>query len=319
MRCLTAVLLAWLAMAASAADPASAVARAREDITAGRPADGLRLLRETTAAAAALTVPQHRKNALAAIHFYSAVALSALGDKEQAATELRSFLLYNPAGRLEGSHYPQAFTDLFEEVHRKVTRGRQNPASFDDAYPGFPPPVSSSSWPVNLWGASSEFLILSTPDEREQWGHLTDDAARRAFIDSFWTARDPDPSTGVNEARVELLRRIAFADVAFVEAVDDRGSLTDRGRVFVLLGPPSRVSIRPLDRREAPYAPRRTIDAGNAMEQWTYFRDQLPKKLPNNEVTFRFISDGGMATRKMQRDFLAEKAFRDAPGALKRE
>ena len=54
------------------------------------------------------------------------------------------------------------------------------------------------------------------------------------------------------------------------------------------------------------------------MEQWTYFHDQLPKKLPNNEITFRFISDGGMLARKMQRDFLAEKAFRDAPLALKR-
>jgi hypothetical protein len=60
------------------------------------------------------------------------------------------------------------------------------------------------------------------------------------------------------------------------------------------------------------------MDSGNAMEQWTYFREQLPKKLPHNEVVFRFISDGGSRTRKMQHDFLAEKAIQDAPVALRR-
>ena len=55
------------------------------------------------------------------------------------------------------------------------------------------------------------------------------------------------------------------------------------------------------------------------MEQWTYFREQLPKKLPHNEVVFRFVSDGGSRTRKMQHDFLAEKAFQDAPAALRRD
>ena len=111
--------------------------------------------------------------------------------------------------------------------------------------------MSSSTWPLNLWGASSEFMILGTEAEKEQWGKLADDAARRAFVEKFWADRDPDPSTGVNEARVELLHRIAFADVAFVEDQDDRGSLSDRGRVFVLLGPPQRVSIRPMTRRES--------------------------------------------------------------------
>jgi GWxTD domain-containing protein len=309
-----------LVPAVYATDPAASIAKAKTEIAAGNHAAGLRLLHEATAAAASLTDLKQRSAALSAIHFYSAVASSSLGDREQAASELRSFFLYSPGSKLEASRYPREFATLFTEVEHRVQRGRASPASFDDAYPGYPPAVASSAWPINVWGASSEFLILATAEEREQWGRLRDDDARRAFIDAFWYARDPEPATKLNEARIELLRRVAFADVAFTESeADARGSLTDRGRVFVLLGPPSRVSIRPLSRPETPWAAHRTIDAGNAMEQWTYFREQLPKKLPGNEVVFRFISDGGRITRKLQHDFLSEKAFMDAPAALRRE
>jgi GWxTD domain-containing protein len=321
MRALTIAVLTFTVCAASAhaADPASAIAKAKVEITAGNHAAALRLLHEATAGAAAMTELKQRAAALSAIHFYSALASSSLGDREQAAAELRSFLLYSPGSKLDATRYPREFVKLFSEVQRKVLRGRENPASFDDAYPGYPPTEASSTWPLSVWGASSEFIILASAEEREQWGRLSDDDARRKFIDAFWAARDPEPETRLNEARIELLRRISFADVAFDEAADDRGSLTDRGRVFVLLGPPTRVSIRPLSREEAPWKPQRTIDSGNAMEQWTYFREQLPKKLPHNEVVFRFVSDGGSRTRKMLHDFLTDKAFMDAPTALRRD
>ena len=316
------ILLALLVLAVStayAADPAPAIAKAKAEITAGNHAAGLRLLHEAIASAAALTDLKQRSAALSAIHFYSALASSGLGDKAQATNELRSFFLYSAGSKLDASRYPREFVALFNDVQRSVEHGRASPASFDDAYPGYPPSVSSSAWPVQSWGASSEFIILGTAEEKEQWGHLTDEAARRKFIDAFWAARDPEPSTKLNEARIELLQRIAFADVAFIEGPDERGSLSDRGRVFVLLGPPTRVSIRPLTRNEAPWSPRRTIDSGNAIEQWTYFNEQLPKKLPHNEVVFRFVSDGGSIVRKMQHDFMSEKAFKDAPIALRHD
>ena len=317
-----AVLLAAIALAAfslQALDPAAALARAKQDIGSGNDAAALRVLRQATAGAAALTDANQRTAALGAIHFYSALASSNLGDREQAVEELRSFFLYSANATLEVARYPKAFVEIFETTRRDIRRGRENPASFDDAYPGFPPAVSSSVWPASLWGASSEFRILGTSAERSAWDALKTDDERRAFIQRFWASRDPDPSTEVNEARIEFLHRIAFADVAFNEGNDGRGSLSDRGRVFVLLGVPQRVSVRPMNRREAWYAPRRTIDAGNAMEQWTYFRDQLPKKLPHNEVVFRFVSEGGAQQRTLQAEFLSETVLRQAPEALKND
>jgi GWxTD domain-containing protein len=318
-RITAALVLTLLSASARAADPAAAINRAREEINAGKPAVALRLLREATPAAAGMTDLKQRSAALSALHFYSAVAASALGDKEQAAGDLRALFLYSPNSKLDASRYRAEFVRLFNEVQRNVTRGRANPASFDDAYPGYPPSETSSAWPLANWGASSEFQILAAPKEKEEWGRLADDAARRAFVDAFWAERDPDPATRVNEMRIEILQRIAFADVAFVEGADARGSLTDRGRVFVLLGPPKRVRIRPLTRREVGSAPRRTLDAGNAMEEWTYFREQLPKKIPHNELLFQFISTGGSLVRRMQHEFLADKAVLEAPNALRRD
>ncbi len=305
--------------ALAAVDPAAAVTKAKEDIASGNHASALAILHEAMPAAAAWTNLRQRAAALSAIYFYSAIAEVASGDRQQATADLRSFLLYSPGTKLDATRFSPQFVALFKEVQQDFAKRRGAPASFEDAYPGFPPGVSSSVWPLDTWGASSEFVILGTDQEKEEWGRLRDDATRRTFIDTFWTRRDPDPSTAVNEARVEFLARIAFADVAFPEAADDRGSLTDRGRVFVLFGVPRRVSIRPMTRREAWYQPSRTIDAGNALEQWTYFREQLPKKLPHNELTVRFISEGGSLTRKRERDFLVEKAVQDAPSALRHE
>lgn len=311
--------ITFAALSLHALDPAAALAKAKQDIAAGNNAAAVRELREVIAVAAALTDANQRAAALSAIHFYSALASFNLGDRAQAIEELRSFFLYSANAKLEGAHYPKPFVEIFEATRRDIRRGRENPASFDDAYPGFPPSVSSSVWPVNLWGASSEFLILGTRAERQTWDAMKNDDERRSFIARFWVSRDPDPSTDVNEARIEFLHRIAFADVAFNEGNDGRGSLSDRGRVFVLLGVPKRVSVRPMDRREAWYAPRRTLDAGNAIEQWTYFRDQLPKKLPHNEVVFRFVSEGGAQQRTLQAEFLSETVLRQAPDALKNE
>jgi GWxTD domain-containing protein len=322
MRAIVTALVLASAVATSsfaAVDVATSVTQAKEAIAAGKHAAALQLLREATPVAAASTLLHQRSAALSAIYFYSAIAEVALGEKEEAAADIQSFLLYSPATKIDPKRFSPEFVALFNDVQKNFARRRSTPASFEDAYPGYPPAVSSSVWPTDTWGASSEFIILGTEEEKETWGRLPDSASRRAFIDTFWQHRDPDPSTAVNEARVEFLSRIAFADVAFTEVADDRGSLTDRGRVFVLLGAPKRVSVRPMTRREAWYQPSRTLDAGNALEQWTYFHDQLPKKLPHNELVIRFISEGGSMLRKMERDFLTEKALKDAPSALRHD
>lgn len=83
----------------------------------------------------------------------------------------------------------------------------------------------------------AKFLI--TGEESKAWKALTSDAAAAEFVDLFWARRDPTTGTPRNEFREEFLTRVRYADAAFAEK-RSRGALTDRGQVYILLGPPGK-------------------------------------------------------------------------------
>jgi GWxTD domain-containing protein len=64
------------------------------------------------------------------------------------------------------------------------------------------------------------------------------------FINDFWKRRDPIPATEVNEYKLEYYKRINEANRLFRES-GKLGWLTDRGRVYVLLGPPTERHVYP--------------------------------------------------------------------------
>ena len=80
--------------------------------------------------------------------------------------------------------------------------------------------------------------FLLTPEEKTQWNAIKSDAEADRFIALFWARRDPTPGTPQNEFREEVERRVQYADQKFA-AGRQRGSLTDRGKVLILFGPPS--------------------------------------------------------------------------------
>ncbi|HSM12460.1 MAG TPA: GWxTD domain-containing protein [Thermoanaerobaculia bacterium] len=89
------------------------------------------------------------------------------------------------------------------------------------------------------WGAGPASHLF-TAAEAEQWAAIDSDAEADQFVRLFWARRDEDPSTPDNEFRHEFERRVAFADQRFGrEGV--AGSMTLPGRVFIVLGPPSRM------------------------------------------------------------------------------
>ena len=66
---------------------------------------------------------------------------------------------------------------------------------------------------------------------------------RKQFIEEFWLERDPDPTTPENEFRDEYYRRIDVANHLF--RAGDAGWLSDRGRIYILLGDPERRDVYP--------------------------------------------------------------------------
>jgi GWxTD domain-containing protein len=84
---------------------------------------------------------------------------------------------------------------------------------------------------------------------------LSDPNARVGFVESFWDSRATLPGSDGRSFREEFERRVAFADVYLAHDPETRGSLTDRGMVFVLLGPPTNARRRALRSADDPSAP----------------------------------------------------------------
>lgn len=78
---------------------------------------------------------------------------------------------------------------------------------------------------------------LMLPDELRQSRHLHTTREAVDFIEGFWKRRDPDPNTPGNEFSKIFYERVEAADRLYPEG-GVRGSLTDRGRALILLGPP---------------------------------------------------------------------------------
>jgi len=85
-------------------------------------------------------------------------------------------------------------------------------------------------------------LIMTGP-EKDIFQLLPDRPSRDEFIRDFWAKRDPDPETEENEFKEEFFRRISFANKRFLEGIP--GWKTDRGRIYIYLGPPDKVESRP--------------------------------------------------------------------------
>src|SRR5689334_17444024 len=133
------------------------------------------------------------------------------------------------------------------------------------------------------WDKSPDAYLL-TPTERTEWKSVTSDADAEKFIATYWARREGGPLN-----RQEVQRRIAAADQQFKMSRYKRGADSVRGRLLVVLGPPSRAAQQPLGPADAPEpqqeggfqpgpAGSETGGAGEEsqlMSIWTYDKEKL--------------------------------------------
>ena len=79
---------------------------------------------------------------------------------------------------------------------------------------------------------------LFTKNERKIFRNLTTDEARERFIENFWEIRDPTPFTPDNEFKLEMEQRYDYVS-KYLKEGPIPGWETDRGRIYLMLGPPS--------------------------------------------------------------------------------
>ncbi len=84
---------------------------------------------------------------------------------------------------------------------------------------------------------------------------------RQRLFEKFWKDRDPTPDTERNELKEEFFRRIDFCNANFTEiAADRQGWQSERGRIYLVYGPPDAVERQERDMNTP------------AVEIWTYQR-----------------------------------------------
>ncbi len=159
----------------------------------------------------------------------------------------------------------------------------------------------------------SKVRYIMTKQERKIFLELPD-SEKDAFIEEFWKRRDPDPDTEENEFKMEYFDRMENAERLF-SGEGKPGWLTDRGRIYILFGPP-------LDRI--------TDSIGNASgrcsEVWYYgnfpvvFRDQncsgqyelVTYDLSAlREINLMYMHELNIAQAQAQKTFKQEKEFFD--------
>src|SRR5438105_798788 len=96
--------------------------------------------------------------------------------------------------------------------------------------------------PYKKW-LSEDVGYIITDEERKAFSRLATDEERQNFIEQFWLRRDPTPDTEENEFKEEHYRRIAYANEHYASGIP--GWKADRGRIYIMFGPPDENESHP--------------------------------------------------------------------------
>ena len=133
-----------------------------------------------------------------------------------------------------------------------------------------------------------EIGLIAPSRDIEQLKKL-DENGKKEFLRRFWKSRDTDPSTTENEALLEHARRYKDADIKFGEKNRGgmKGSLTDRGRIYIKYGTPNEVESKTMQGQYRPVEIWRYYDGNKFIfvDKSSFGRFQLMYSKSKNERT----------------------------------
>jgi GWxTD domain-containing protein len=142
------------------------------------------------------------------------------------------------------------------------------------------------------------FLELGTEEEREQ------------FREIFWQRRNPDPESPINTAKEEHYRRLIYADEHFASGIP--GRKTDRGRIYIIWGPPDEIDSHPTG---GTYE-RSPEQGGGSSTAYAYeiWRYRHLEGIGEN-IEIEFVDPTGSGEYHITRDPCEKDALAHVPGA----
>jgi GWxTD domain-containing protein len=144
-------------------------------------------------------------------------------------------------------------------------------------------PALAKEDPLRAWLDGPVHYIMA-PEEIRAYKALRSDPERAAFIERFWRRRDPSPNTLVNEYRQLFWQRVKDADEKFVDRPGP-GWKTDRGKIYILYGPPDDIDDDPTART------RSETDSGAGLIRWTYRGRAGSRRDLDPDVIVPFVRD----------------------------
>jgi GWxTD domain-containing protein len=104
---------------------------------------------------------------------------------------------------------------------------------------------------ANIDEAIEQLIYIANPDEIDYMEDGKDEEEKsKRFLD-YWKSKDPSPGNVENEVFQEYFGRVNFANEQFSHYRE--GWQTDRGMVFIILGPPNNVDRHPFEYDSKPY------------------------------------------------------------------
>lgn len=147
--------------------------------------------------------------------------------------------------------------------------------------------------PYQKW-IDEDARYIITDQEAADFKRLTSDPQRDDFIVTFWERRNPTPGAPKNSFKEEHCRRLAYTNTHYAATV--AGYKTDRGRIYILYGPPDAV-----DKHFSAAAPEKPVVGSKDgaipfdWELWHYlYIEGLGK-----DVAFKFVDTCGCGEYRM--------------------
>ncbi len=187
---------------------------------------------------------------------------------------------------------PSPSRKLDKETKRKIKRTLKE---LDNAY--------------RQWLTEDVTYIIS-PEERNAFLQLDTNEEREQFIEQFWLRRSSNPDLPDNDFKEEHYRRIAYANEHYASGIP--GWKTDRGRMYIMWGPPDEIESHPsggtYDR------PMEEGGGSTSTYPWETWRWRYLPDIGEN-IILEFVDPSGSGEYHLTMDPSEKDALLHVPGA----
>ena len=150
---------------------------------------------------------------------------------------------------------------------------------------------------------------IISDEEKKAFMQLSNEEEREQFIEAFWDRRNPNPDSEDNEFKDEHYRRIEYANEHYQAGMP--GWLTDRGRIYIVYGPPDEIESHPSGGNYE-----RPIEEGGGSTSTFPFEDWRYRYIEGigQEVIIEFVDDCQCGAYEMTMDRSKKDALLHTPG-----